>query len=100
MQYWRVEWRHDFNDEATLFFSEVGEDGYEVRKVQRYRDGTLIKADRDHETARIFLSEAPVGDLEEVNSGKDFSSTCITPGIFEEMWHKANWSQPTSSTST
>lgn len=94
MQYWRVEWRHDFNDEATFFYSEIGDNGYEVRKVQEYRDGTLLKADRNHESAQIFLGEAPVGEIEDVNAEEGFTATHITPEYFEEMWHRAAWPRP------
>ncbi|MFJ9713389.1 DUF6881 domain-containing protein [Streptomyces sp. NPDC101234] len=30
---------HDFQSEPIRFCSEIGDDGYEVRKVQEFRDG-------------------------------------------------------------
>jgi Domain of unknown function (DUF6881) len=34
MKYWKVEWHHDFTGELTVTYGEIGDDGYEVRKVQ------------------------------------------------------------------
>ncbi|GAA1113062.1 hypothetical protein [Kitasatospora arboriphila] len=36
------------DDEPFEFVTEVGADGYEVRKVAQYVDGRLVRVDRDH----------------------------------------------------
>ncbi|WP_251074888.1 hypothetical protein [Streptomyces sp. ISL-12] len=88
-----MEWHHEFNDEATTFFSEIGDDGYEMRKIQKYRDGRLLKADRNHETSHIGLSEVPVGELDDVNAQIEFTALHIAPKHFEALWRRADWPQ-------
>ncbi|MFI9028888.1 DUF6881 domain-containing protein [Streptomyces sp. NPDC053560] len=34
MEQWKVRWDYKFADEAVVFYSEAGDDGYEVRKAQ------------------------------------------------------------------
>ncbi|WP_181138938.1 DUF6881 domain-containing protein [Streptomyces sp. Ru72] len=43
--YLKVIWHHDFPDEPVGILSEVGEDRYEVRKVEVFRGGRLDWAD-------------------------------------------------------
>ncbi|RLU90391.1 hypothetical protein CTZ27_20870 [Streptomyces griseocarneus] len=91
MKYWKVEWHHDFVEEPVVFFSEIGRDGYETRKVQSYRDGRLIKADASHESGEIGLGEIPVGDIEDVDAQEEFSAVVITRTEFWGIWEKAVW---------
>ncbi|KUM74718.1 DUF6881 domain-containing protein [Streptomyces curacoi] len=91
MEYWKVEWLHDFPSEPVIFYSEIGEDGYEVRKVQRYRNGRTLKADELHESGDIGLSEIPVGSIEDVASQPEFSAFVITRDEFEKEWQSAPW---------
>ncbi|WP_308297194.1 MULTISPECIES: hypothetical protein [unclassified Streptomyces] len=86
-----MEWLHDFPSELVIFYSEIGEDGYEVRKVQRYRDGRTLKADELHESGEIGLSEIPVGSIEDVASQPEFSAFVITREEFEKEWRGASW---------
>jgi hypothetical protein len=92
MEYWKVDWLHDFPSEPTRIYSEVGQDGYEVRKVQYYRDGRRLKADELHESAEIGLSEIPVGTIEEVARQPEFSASLINRDEFEQAWTNASWS--------
>jgi hypothetical protein len=92
MEYWKVRWHHDFTEEPVTIWNEIGFDGYEVRKIQEFRDGRLLKADEQHETGEIGLSEVPVGDLNEVAAQSDFSAVAITSKEFEIEWTRASWS--------
>jgi hypothetical protein len=91
MQYWKVDWLHDFPTEPIRFYSEVGDDGYEVRKVQHYRDGRELKTDDSHEFAEIGVSEVPVGAIEDVQSQPEFSASLISREEFEQAWASAAW---------
>ncbi|MEU8028176.1 hypothetical protein AB0C13_06000 [Streptomyces sp. NPDC049099] len=97
MEYWMVDWLHDFESEPVRFYSEIGHDGYEVRKVQGYRDGRMLKADESHESTEIGLSEIPVGTIEDVASQPEFSASLISREEFEQAWQSASWSIPTGS---
>ncbi|MFI6502410.1 DUF6881 domain-containing protein [Nonomuraea typhae] len=87
--YLRVSWHHDFPEEPVELYSEVGEDGYEVRKVQVFRDGHLERADRDNETKMTGLGEVPIGSVEEIGSQEEFSPEVIGRSEFERMWSLA-----------
>ncbi len=39
LRYQVIHWDHDLPDEPTLLYSEIGVDGFEVRKVEEYRSG-------------------------------------------------------------
>ncbi|MFF7704339.1 DUF6881 domain-containing protein [Streptomyces lydicus] len=93
VQYWKVSWHHHFTEEPVTLFSEIGEDGYETRKVQEYRDGRLLRTDGSDETAEIGLSEVPVGHISDVSVQPEFSAFTITEGDFEAVWSAAEADQ-------
>ncbi|MBB0245284.1 hypothetical protein FNQ90_14530 [Streptomyces alkaliphilus] len=89
MRYVKVSWSHDFPDEPVLYLSELGEDGYEVRKVQVYRDGRCEWADETFETATVGLSEIPFPPLVDISSQPEFTAELITSEEFERAWEGA-----------
>ncbi|MFI0907305.1 DUF6881 domain-containing protein [Streptomyces sioyaensis] len=90
MQYWKVAWPHEFKEEPATLFSEIGEDGYETRKIQEYRDGRLLRTDGTDETTEIGLSEIPVGHIEDVAAQSEFCAFVISKADFESMWNCAS----------
>ncbi|MFI1788727.1 DUF6881 domain-containing protein [Streptomyces olivaceoviridis] len=91
MEHWKVDWAHEFQSEPVRFYSEIGSDGYEARKIQLYRDGRILKADAFHESAEIGLSEVPVGSIDDVANQPDFSASSISSEEFERAWRTASW---------
>ncbi|POX59752.1 hypothetical protein C3492_31215 [Streptomyces sp. Ru62] len=90
MRYVRVAWSHDLEDEPVLYLSELGEDGYETRKIQYFRDGKVEWADELHETASVGLSEVAFPlDLREISDQPEFDAVEIAPEEFEREWIKA-----------
>lgn len=90
MRYVKVAWVHEFADDPVLYLSELGDDGYETRKVQFYRDGRSEWADESFETATVGLSEIPFPPLEEISSQPEFTAQVITPEEFEHAWNEAH----------
>ncbi|WP_437096899.1 DUF6881 domain-containing protein [Streptomyces sp. enrichment culture] len=90
MRYVTVVWVHDFTDDPVLYLSELGDDGYETRKVRFYRDGRSEWADGSFETATVGLSEIPFPPLEEISSQPEFTAQVITPEEFERAWNEAH----------
>lgn len=88
MWYSRVAWHHDLPSEPVGYLSEVGEDGWEVRRVQSYRDGRLEWADGSRETDTVGLSEIPV-DFDDIESQPEFQAFKISAQEFEEAWARA-----------
>lgn len=79
----------DFSEEPVDIYSEVGDDGYEVRKVEVFRDGRLQYADERREAGGTALSEAPVGSVAEIAAQEGFRPHVISEQEFEEMWTRA-----------
>ncbi|TCK00530.1 hypothetical protein DFR71_1533 [Nocardia alba] len=84
----RMEWRHDSETEPSTFFIEVGDDNYEVRKVEIFKDG------RSHRVGLngaddIGLAQIPVDSIEEINLDPDFHAIEIDATYFETEWEKA-----------
>ncbi|MFG2561610.1 DUF6881 domain-containing protein [Streptomyces sp. NPDC048496] len=90
MRYVKVAWSHDFADDPVLYLSELGDDGYETRKVQFYRDGRVEWADESHETATVGLSEIPFPALEEISSQPEFVAELIDSKEFEQAWIRSH----------
>lgn len=90
MRYVKVAWDHNFADDPVLYLSELGDDRYETRKVQFYRDGRTEWADGSFETATVGLSEVPFPSLEEISSQPEFSAQVITQEEFERAWSEAH----------
>ncbi|MEV4611329.1 hypothetical protein AB0K43_01830 [Kitasatospora sp. NPDC049258] len=89
MEYVKVEWAHEFEDEPVMYLSEIAEDRYETRKVQIYRSGRIEWADEAHETATAGLSEVPFPPLEEIDSQPEFTASLIEESDFESAWNRA-----------
>ncbi|WP_280443423.1 DUF6881 domain-containing protein [Nocardia brasiliensis] len=86
----KVLWSHDFDTEPVELVSEIGEDGYEVRKVDVYRDGRLDWADADSATGSTFLStEEAMPLLDEINAQAEFLAVTISAAEFERVWSRA-----------
>ncbi|GAA3206936.1 DUF6881 domain-containing protein [Actinocorallia longicatena] len=89
MRYVKVTWQHEFDDEPILYLSELGDDGYETRKVQIFRDGRVEWADEQRETATVGLSEIPFPSLEEISNQPEFEAEEIGAEEFEQAWLEA-----------
>lgn len=87
-RYQKVLWRHDLPDEPVVLYSEI-ESGFEVRKVEVYRDGRHDFADRSRSTGTTMLGEKLMPEVEDINQDPEFSATVITGGEFEEVWLRA-----------
>ncbi|WIX81148.1 hypothetical protein QRX50_10485 [Amycolatopsis carbonis] len=80
---------HEFAEEPVEILSEVGADGYERRKVERFRDGRLGWADEKHEVGGTGLGELPVPPLDEINAQQEFVASRIPDREFEWAWGQA-----------
>jgi hypothetical protein len=89
MRYLKVEWKHDEPGEPTLLYSEVDDDGWEVRKVELFRDGKMGHASRQADTELTMLGEVAVPSLEAIADDPEFVPSLISKEEFEGIWHKA-----------
>jgi hypothetical protein len=92
MRYVKVGGFHELDDQPVVLYSEVNDDGYEVRKVEEYADGHRDLANKGGETGSTFLSDVPLPGLAVINAQDEFVGEEITEDEFEEVWAAAwNW---------
>ncbi|MEU5693318.1 hypothetical protein [Actinosynnema sp. NPDC020468] len=86
VKYVEVRWLHSSEEYPVVYLSELGDDDYEVRKVQIFRDGRSEWADEFRETESVGLSEIPFPSLGEISGQRDFTAEEITGAEFERAW--------------
>ncbi len=89
MRYQAVRWLHDLDDQPVVLYSEIDDEGWEVRKVEEYRSGRLDVADAVTTTGSTVLSETPIPPLEDIVTQPEFEGNPITKDEFEDVWHRA-----------
>ena len=88
-RYQKVEWHHDRDDYPVLLYSEIGDGGEELRKVDVYSDGHLDFADSVRSTGSTLLSEKPMLALDRIAAQPEFTPHAITAEEFEKVWREA-----------
>jgi hypothetical protein len=92
MRYVKINWIHNHNDEPLQIYSEIGEDGYEIRKVEVFKNQKFGYAKDDVTVNGTALSDEIFPDLSELN-GKDewdeMNSAEILQDDFESIWNIA-----------
>src|SRR5262249_21508930 len=90
MHYVRVEWRHDDPHDPVVLFAELDDDRWEVRKVDVFRDGSLVRADAEtDDRAATRLGLVPTPTLHELNADPQFDGVSISREEFEGQWFRA-----------
>jgi hypothetical protein len=83
MRYLFVRWNHDDDEEPFELYSELDDAGWEVRKVERFRDGKLGFAGSKGHCASTRLGDAPIPDLSEIQADPQFDARWIELSEFE-----------------
>ena len=90
MKYIKVNWKHDSPEYPVILYSEIGDDRYEVRKVDIFPNGSYGYADGKNDTENTFLGVKPTPPFEVVNSNPEFELVEISKEEFEEIWSKSH----------
>lgn len=78
------------DDEPFEFVTEIGTDGYEVRKVAQYMDGRLVRVDRDHPLqGTVELSSKRVPSWTELEDAEDLHVEETSAEFFERRWQES-----------
>ena len=88
MRYVDVEWIHGLEDEPFRLVSEIGDDHFELRKLEFFRNGNLGFASGESHTENTMLGVVEVPPLQEINSDKEFQGKGISKQEFELLWQK------------
>lgn len=86
MEYIDAIWKHLFDEYPVRLVSELGEDRYELRKLEFFRDGTVDVVDGTRETLRTGLGTAAVPTVVEINQDPEFEAVTISAADFEALW--------------
>lgn len=86
MQYLKVEWIHNFEDEPIIIYSEIDDKYNEIRKVEIYRNNKVGYADLNTEFGGTRLSEEPIPTLSEIALDSQFRPIEIDKQEFEKIW--------------
>ncbi len=89
MRYQRVQWHQNSPELPRVLYSEIGDDGWEVRKVDEYANGHCDIAGAEIETGRTFLGLDRVPPLDEINDDPQFEGAEISADEFEAIWAHA-----------
>ena len=85
--YVRGEWFHDFEDEPRFIYSELDDEGYELRKIEVFKDGSIGNASTDNpESGSTALADVAYPSIEEINAQKEFHMEEISAAEFEDLW--------------
>lgn len=88
MNYICVEWKHDFADEPVTIYSEIDPQGWEKRKIELFRNGSVGLASSSSHFGDSYLSEAPLPSLEEINADPQFLGQKIASAEFSRLWNQ------------
>ena len=89
MQFFRVEWIHQYPDEPVDIYFEVDDEGWETRKVEFFPDGSLGYADGIHHQGNTGLAEVKMCSLEEIAAQPEFKPQLISKEQFEDIWRRS-----------
>jgi hypothetical protein len=92
MTYLQVEWIHLFENEPIEMLSELDSQRNEIRKVERFRDGSLNFAGPEGASGSTMLSELPLPDLNDIAADPQFHAAMIGKDAFEDCWKIATMS--------
>ncbi|GAA5196399.1 hypothetical protein GCM10023322_65230 [Rugosimonospora acidiphila] len=89
MRYIKVLWHHDCPEDPIELYSEIGDDGWEARKIELYRDGRYGRASSEGSTGSTGLSDEQIPDLAEIAALEEFTPNEISAAEFETVWQNA-----------
>ena len=89
MKYELVDWQHNLDTQPAMIYSEIDDDGWEVRKVEVYRDGRVTFSDGTTCTGLTQLSETPLPSLAEIDGVEVLTGEVVAKEVFEAVWRRA-----------
>lgn len=94
MRYIKVAWDHNYANEPIMLYSECDDRGWEIRKVEIFRDGHFGYASKGANAEGTRLGIDPIASLEQIAKHPEFRPSEITPQEFEEVWSAAQAGPP------
>lgn len=89
MQFLKIEWNHEIVDEPYIIYAELDDVGYEIRKIEIYKNGRIGYATQSSEFGGSILSEHPYPTVEEIAANAEFIPEQISKEEFESIWRES-----------
>jgi hypothetical protein len=86
MKYIRLKWNHTNPDEPVWIFSELDDEGKEIRKIECFRNGFCDIATASGSSGTAALMTMPLPDLKVLARDPEFIPVEISKDQFEEVW--------------
>ncbi|GGG68032.1 DUF6881 domain-containing protein [Paenibacillus radicis (ex Gao et al. 2016)] len=67
-------------------YSEIDDFGYEVRKIEKYFDGTVGYASHDREEGKTLLADQMIPTVDELNMENGIRARHLTSDEFKKLW--------------
>ncbi len=92
MIYIAANWIHDNDTKPIQVFSEVGDDGVETRKIERFRDGSIVCADSHQQSNGTMLGTINFESIDDNSTPIKFEVDEISRETFDRLWfqHRQN----------
>ncbi len=90
MKYIKVNWIHETKEDPVWIYAELGDDMFEVRKVEAFPDGSYGYADKDNSAKDTYLGDQATPPFEEIHADPGFKLVEISKDEFEQVWAKAH----------
>jgi hypothetical protein len=88
MKYIRVKWKHTNPDEPVWLFSELDEEGRELRKMECFKNGFCDFATPTKSSGSTTLNTRPLPDISVIARDSEFEPVEIPKEEFETVWTK------------
>jgi hypothetical protein len=89
MRYEKTVWTHSKPNFPRVIYNEINEQGWELRKVEIFPDGTYGFAGTEIRKEPTGLSETPIEPLFIAPAKPPLDITSISKEEFEDIWLKA-----------
>lgn len=86
MRYIKVKWNHSNPQMPVTLYSEIDDAGWELRKVEIFRDGSVGYASAAESRGDTGLGLVPIPPILEIAKDPAFEPSEITAKEFEEVW--------------
>jgi hypothetical protein len=93
-KYIKIRWKHSSPADPVLFYSEIDDDRWEIRKVEVFHDGHCEYASVTESTGGTVLGLAPIPPLEQIAEDPQFEPIEISHDHFERVWATRRNKQP------
>jgi hypothetical protein len=89
MEYLKVRWLHESQDDPLILMSELDVHRYEIRKVEIFADGRIGYASESQCSQGTSLGELPIPRVDEIMKDPQFLVEETDVFEFEESWAMA-----------